>query len=98
MSGLTREDVSRIAELARLALTTDERELFRRQLADILTFFDQIAGVDTAGIPPTSHVQLERTVFREDSVRPSLPRAEVLANAPDAARDAGLFRVPKVIG
>ena len=47
MSGLTPEEVSRIAELARLALTTDERELFRRQLADILTFFDQIAGVDT---------------------------------------------------
>jgi aspartyl-tRNA(Asn)/glutamyl-tRNA(Gln) amidotransferase subunit C len=98
MSALTHEDVTRIAELARLALTDDERELFRRQLAEILTYMEQIAAVDTTGVPPTSHVQHERTVLRDDVVKPSLSRDEALANAPDARREAGLFRVPKVIG
>jgi aspartyl-tRNA(Asn)/glutamyl-tRNA(Gln) amidotransferase subunit C len=95
---LTDADVVRLAELARLALTDSERELFRRQLADILTYVEQIGAVDTTGVPPTAHVQFERTVLRDDVVRPSLPRDEALANAPDAAREAGLFRVPKVIG
>jgi aspartyl-tRNA(Asn)/glutamyl-tRNA(Gln) amidotransferase subunit C len=98
MSSLTHDDVDRIAELARLALTDRERDLFARQLADILTYFEQIARVPTEGVAPTSHVQFEQSVLRDDVVRPSLPRDEALANAPDASKPAGLFRVPKVIG
>jgi aspartyl-tRNA(Asn)/glutamyl-tRNA(Gln) amidotransferase subunit C len=98
MSSLTHDDVDRIAELARLALTDRERDLFARQLADILGYFEQIARVPTEGVAPTSHVQFEQSVLRDDTVTPSLPREEALANAPDAARTAGLFRVPKVIG
>jgi aspartyl-tRNA(Asn)/glutamyl-tRNA(Gln) amidotransferase subunit C len=98
MSALTDDEVSRIAELARLALTDRERDLFARQLADILRHVEQIGHIDTTGVAPTSHVQFERSVLRADEVRPSLPRSEALANAPDAARGAGLFRVPKVIG
>jgi aspartyl-tRNA(Asn)/glutamyl-tRNA(Gln) amidotransferase subunit C len=98
MSSLTHDDVDRIAELARLALTDRERDLFARQLADILTYADQISRVPTDGVAPTSHVQFEQSVLRDDVVRPSLPREEALANAPDAATAAGLFRVPKVIG
>jgi aspartyl-tRNA(Asn)/glutamyl-tRNA(Gln) amidotransferase subunit C len=98
MSSLTHDDVDRIAELARLALTDRERDLFARQLADILTYADQISRVPTDGVAPTSHVQFEQSVLRDDVVRPSLPREEALANAPDAAKAAGLFRVPKVIG
>jgi len=97
MSAITRDEIDRIAELARLALTDLERELFTRQLAGILTYVDQIASVDTTGVPPTAHVQLERTVLRDDVVRPSLSSDQALANAPDAAREAGLFRVPRVI-
>lgn len=98
MSSLTDDDVNRIAELARLALTDRERDLFARQLADILAYFEQISRVPTEGVAPTSHVQFEQSVLRDDVVRPSLPRDEALANAPDAAKTAGLFRVPKVIG
>lgn len=94
---LTRAEVARIAELARLALTPDELDLFTRQLGDILGYFDQINAIDTAGVSPTSHV-LHRPVEREDEVRDPLPRAEALANAPDAAPEAGLFKVPRVIG
>jgi aspartyl-tRNA(Asn)/glutamyl-tRNA(Gln) amidotransferase subunit C len=98
MSSLTFDDVDRIATLARLALTDRERELFARQLADILAYAEQIARVATDGVAPTSHVQFEQSVLRDDVVRPSLGRDEALANAPDASRTAGLFRVPKVIG
>jgi aspartyl-tRNA(Asn)/glutamyl-tRNA(Gln) amidotransferase subunit C len=98
MSSLTHDDVDRIAALARLALTDRERDLFARQLADILSYAEQISRVTTDGVAPTSHVQFERSVLRDDTVRPSLPREQALANAPDASKTAGLFRVPKVIG
>ena len=88
----------RIAELARLALTEDERRHLGRQLADILTYVEQVGAIDTTGIEPTSQVQLDAVTLRPDQPQPSLARADALANAPDAARAAGLFRVPKVIG
>jgi aspartyl-tRNA(Asn)/glutamyl-tRNA(Gln) amidotransferase subunit C len=94
---LTKSDVRYIAELAHLDLTSDEEDLFTRQLADILAYAEQIGAVDTTGVPATSHV-LARGAGRLDQVRPSLPRSEALANAPDPAREAGLFRVPRVIG
>jgi len=95
-TALTRADVARIAELARLELTHEELDLFTRQLGDILGYVEQIRGLDTTGVAPTSHV-LNRPVERPDLVVSSLPRAEALANAPDAAPEAGLFKVPKVL-
>ncbi len=93
---LTRADVAKIAELARLDLTDDELDLFTRQLGDILVYVEQIRTLDTSGVEPTAHV-LNLPVERPDIVIASLPRAEALANAPDAAPEAGLFKVPRVI-
>jgi aspartyl-tRNA(Asn)/glutamyl-tRNA(Gln) amidotransferase subunit C len=98
VSALSDRDVLRIAELSRLSLSPDERQRFGRELAAILTYVEQIGAIDTAGIEPTSQVQLDRPSLRPDEPRPSLPRQDALRNAPDAARTAGLFRVPKVIG
>ncbi len=95
---LSHDEVNRIAALANLALTDRERDLFARQLADILAYAGELLQVDTQGVPPTSHALAEETLLREDVAVPSLPRAEALANAPDAAREAGLFKVPRVIG
>ena len=97
MSTLTHQDVKRIAELARLELTAEEVELFTRQLGDILTYVEQIRTLDTTGVPPTSSV-LNRPVDRPDEPQPSLSRADLLRNGPDAAPEAGLFKVPRVIG
>lgn len=94
---LKREDVARIATLARLELTSDELDLFTRQLGDILGYVEQIRALDTTGVPPTTHL-LNRPVERDDVAAPTLPRSEALAAAPDAAREAGLFKVPRVIG
>lgn len=98
MSRLTVADVERIAALAHLELTDDEKQLFTRQLADILSYAEQLQAVDTTGVPATAHVNAAQPVERDDEPKPSLAVADAVANAPDAAADAGLFRVPKVIG
>jgi aspartyl-tRNA(Asn)/glutamyl-tRNA(Gln) amidotransferase subunit C len=102
MSTLTVADVERIAALAHLELTDEEKQLFTRQLADILNYAEQLQAIDTTGVPATAHVTAvggtSAGVERPDEPRPSLSTADALANAPDAAPDAGLFRVPRVIG
>jgi aspartyl-tRNA(Asn)/glutamyl-tRNA(Gln) amidotransferase subunit C len=97
-SEFTRERVAAIAALANLELSRGEIEMFARQLADILAYAEEIQRADTTQVPPTSAVMTPTSVERDDVVRPSLDVAEALANAPDAALDAGLFRVPRVIG
>ena len=97
-SSLETKDVDRIATLARLALTSDERQRFASQLNDVLRYVEQISQIDTSGVVATSHPLRAADRWRDDEPRPSLSTTEALANAPDANRDAGLFRVPKVIG
>jgi aspartyl-tRNA(Asn)/glutamyl-tRNA(Gln) amidotransferase subunit C len=95
---LTVADVERIAALAMLELTEEEKQLFTKQLADILAYAEQVQAVDTSGVAATAHVLAGHRAERDDSPRPSLPVEEALANAPDADHVAGLFRVPRVIG
>ena len=97
MTAFTQADVERVAELARLELTPDEKDLFARQLADILAYAEQIQRVPTEGVPATSHAG-DAAMMREDEVRPSLPREASLAAGPEADVDAGLFKVPRVLG
>jgi aspartyl-tRNA(Asn)/glutamyl-tRNA(Gln) amidotransferase subunit C len=90
--------IEAIAALAHLELDRSEVELFARQLGDILAYADQVQQIDTAGVPPTAHVITRHSGDRRDEVVPSLDLHDALANAPDAARGAGLFKVPRVIG
>ena len=95
---LTRSDVERIASLARLELSDSEKDLFVRQLTDVLEYAEQIQAIDTAGVPPTAQVIAQQPADREDVPQPCLTNAEALANAPDPSPQTGLFRVPRVIG
>lgn len=95
---LTIADVERIAALAQLELTGEEKQLFAKQLADILAYAEQVQAIDTSGIVATAHVLPGQRIERDDEPRPSLPMQDAVANAPDADPDAGLFRVPRVIG
>jgi aspartyl-tRNA(Asn)/glutamyl-tRNA(Gln) amidotransferase subunit C len=97
-SALTIADVERIAALSQLELTDDEKVLFTRQLAEILAYAEQVQAIDTSGVPATAHVHAREGMERPDERRDSLSVADALANAPDAAPDPGLFRVPRVIG
>jgi aspartyl-tRNA(Asn)/glutamyl-tRNA(Gln) amidotransferase subunit C len=92
---ITREDVEHVAELARLELTSAEKEQFIAQLNSILTYIEKLNELDTAGVEPTSHVLPMSNVFRDDAVRPSLDRAAVLHNAPEASHF--FFKVPRII-
>ena len=91
-------EVERIAALANLELTEDEKQLFARQLAEILAYAEQVQAIDTSGVPATAHVLAAHDAERSDEPRPSVPVAEALANAPEVEPDAGLFKVPRVIG
>ena len=96
--GFTRSEVEAIAALAALELGEHEIELFARQLGDILEYAKQVQRIDTAGVPPTATLVARHAADRPDEVAPSLDRTAALANAPDAAANAGMFRVPRVIG
>ncbi|MEO6468355.1 MAG: Asp-tRNA(Asn)/Glu-tRNA(Gln) amidotransferase subunit GatC [Acidimicrobiia bacterium] len=89
-------DVQHVAKLSRLALTDDEVEHLARELGGILRHAADIEALDLDDVPPTAHPLPLENVFRADEVRPSLDRAEVLAQAPAAEDDR--FRVPRILG
>ncbi len=97
---ITREDVLKIAKLARLELSSEETASFTTQLASILNYIDKLNELDTAGIEPMSHSTMAgadtQYALRDDVVQPSLGQQTAVANAPDS--EAGYFKVPKVIG
>jgi aspartyl-tRNA(Asn)/glutamyl-tRNA(Gln) amidotransferase subunit C len=97
-AGFTRSEVEAIAALARLELDEHEIDLFARQLGDILEYANQVQRIDTTGVPPTATLVARHAPDRPDEVTPSLAREAALANAPDPAASAGLFKVPRVIG
>lgn len=88
-------DIEKVARLARLKLTEEEKATFGNQLEQILNYMEQLNGLDTTGVEPTSHAIPISNVFKEDEVKPSLPRKEVLLIAPD--EEDGHFKVPKII-
>lgn len=93
---ISSDDVASIAKLARLHLTSDQLERAAIQLGDILDHAGDMASLDLDGVEATSHPYPLSNVMRDDVVAPSLDRDEVLAAAPVA--EAGMFRVPPVIG
>jgi len=92
---ITRDDVLKAAELARLALTDEETELYTGQMQRILGYVEKLSELDTTGVEPTAYTVAEKGAMREDKVTPSLPREEALANGPVTER--GCFKVPKII-
>ena len=88
-------DIEKVARLARLQLSEDEKKRFEGQLDQILTHIEQLNRVDTTGVEPTSHAIPIHNAFREDEVKPSFPKEEVMGIAP-AAED-GHFKVPRII-
>ncbi len=94
---MARVDVStvdHVARLARLSLSAEERQLFARQLEEILDWAQSLQALDVSEVPPMAHPLAPE--WREDALRDGLPRDRALEAAPDTAE--GLFRVPRVIG
>jgi aspartyl-tRNA(Asn)/glutamyl-tRNA(Gln) amidotransferase subunit C len=87
--------IEHLSQLARLALTEEEKSRYENQLDNILHYVEKLNELDTAGIEPTSHVISISNVTREDTLRPSLAREDALMNAPD--KTDTFYRVPKII-
>ena len=97
MSGIIDTELVRhIGKLSRIELTDQQVELFGRQLADILDYFDKLQELDTENVKPMVHAIESQNVFGEDIPGESLKPDEALKNAP--VRDGNFFKVPKVIG
>jgi aspartyl-tRNA(Asn)/glutamyl-tRNA(Gln) amidotransferase subunit C len=92
---ITRDEVRRIAALARLRLEPAEEERLTADLGHILDAFARLAALDTSAIAPTAQVEEDRTAFRDDAVTNPPATDALLVGAP--ARDGRFFRVPKII-
>ncbi len=94
---LTPQQVQHIAELAKLQLTEDEIDRMTQQLSAILDYAARLQALNTDAIPPTASVVPLHNVMRADQVRPSLPRQDALANAPDQDAHGEFFRVKAIL-
>lgn len=93
---ITIEEVERIARLAKLSFTHEEKRRIARDLARIVEYVEKISELNLEDVPATSHVIELTNVMRDDRVEPGLTQEEALMNAP--AKKLGFFSVPKVIG
>ena len=93
---ISRDDVVHVAHLARLTLDDAEIDLFTEQLGAVLEHAQDVAALQTDGVPATAHPLPIENVLRDDVPQPSVDRDEVLAQAPDA--EGGRFRVPRILG
>ncbi|MEW6730540.1 MAG: Asp-tRNA(Asn)/Glu-tRNA(Gln) amidotransferase subunit GatC [Acidobacteriota bacterium] len=95
---ITKEDTEKIAALAQLALTEEEKETLTTQLSSIVSYIEKLNELDTKDVPPMSHSTLSGDIsytMRNDEEIPSIGQEAALANAPDSGD--GHFKVPKVI-
>ena len=95
---ITREDVEKVALLARLELREDEKAEMAERLSEILTYVEQLNRLDTDNVEPMAQILAEGTghpALREDANRPSLERKEIVEAAPD--NDGAYVKVPKVL-
>ena len=91
---ISREEVKKVSLFARLLVSDEELDRLTHQLGAILAYMDLLREVDTEHVEPLAHALDVADVFREDQVRPSLPREQALANAP--SRDEECYLVPAV--
>ncbi|MGM8215996.1 Asp-tRNA(Asn)/Glu-tRNA(Gln) amidotransferase subunit GatC [Bacillaceae bacterium W0354] len=95
MSKISKEQVKHVANLARLAITDEEAEMYSEQISDIIDFAEQLNELDTSNIEPTTHVLDMKNVLRKDEPRQWISQEEALKNAPD--KKDGQFRVPSIL-
>lgn len=95
MANITTDEVARLAHLARIALTTAETRRLATELSTVLGYIEKLKKVDTSGVEITSQVTGLKSIWRTDVIKPSLPREQVLENAPGSKE--GYIKVKKVL-
>ncbi|MFO8237922.1 MAG: Asp-tRNA(Asn)/Glu-tRNA(Gln) amidotransferase subunit GatC [Prochlorococcaceae cyanobacterium] len=96
MSQISADDVRKVAGLARLALAEEKIATYTTQLERILEYVDHLQAVETEGVPPTTRAVEVVNVTREDRVKPTPVREDLLNLAPQ--REGDFFRVPRILG
>jgi len=91
---ISKDEVARVAGLARLKCGDEQLELYARQLDDILQYMDTLNELETAGVEPLYSPVFHERAYREDEARQEYARQDVLSNAPET--DGTYFIVPKV--
>lgn len=92
---IDREQVRKVALLARLELTEEQEEQFTTQLGSILEYFEQLSELDVSNVPPTTRAIDVSNVTRKDDLQPYPDREAILTGAPDQEGD--FFKVPKIL-
>ncbi|MGQ4647419.1 Asp-tRNA(Asn)/Glu-tRNA(Gln) amidotransferase subunit GatC [Lyngbya aestuarii] len=92
---IDREQVRKVANLARLEMTPQEEEQFAGQLSNILDYFEQLSELDTDDVPPTTRAIDVSNVTRPDELKLYPDREAMLKEAPE--QDGDYFRVPKIL-
>jgi len=92
---ISKNEVEHVALLARLKLSEEETDQYTEQMNSILEYAAMLQQIDTREVSPTAHAVQLSNVLREDEVKPSMPQAKVLENAPEA--EDGFFRVPRIV-
>lgn len=95
MARITREDVERLADTARLYILEDEIEQMTEELNKIIEYARTLQEVNTTGVEPTTHVIELTNVMRDDTPEEGIDRDLLFKNAPD--HEDGQFKVPSVL-
>jgi aspartyl-tRNA(Asn)/glutamyl-tRNA(Gln) amidotransferase subunit C len=92
---IDREQVAKVAHLARLELSPEEEEKFTAQLGEILDYFEQLNELNTAEVPPMTRAIEMSNITRPDQWEPYAQRDNILSSAPEQEGD--YFKVPKIM-
>ena len=92
---ITSEMIDRLARLARLKFTEEEKKELKIDLERMIEFVEKLKEVDTAGVEPLLHITHAVNVLREDEIKQNITKEEALLNVP--LTDGNFFKVPKVI-
>ena len=93
---IDQDTVEKIAHLARLELTGEEKKAMIKDMNKILDFMDKLNEIDTTGVEPLVYMTNEVNSLREDVIKQEISHEEALLNAPK--QDGEYFLVAKVIG
>jgi len=95
MANITKEDVLKTADLARIEISEDEAQMYSTQISKILNYISKINELNTEGVKPTTHGIVLDNVLRDDEPKRLITQEEALKNAPET--EDGQFKVPTVI-
>jgi aspartyl-tRNA(Asn)/glutamyl-tRNA(Gln) amidotransferase subunit C len=89
------KEIEYIANLSRIALTEEEKKIFKKQLTKVLDYIKKLNELNTDTIKPMAYATDMKNVFREEKLTPSLSHQKILNLSPSNVN--GFFKVPKII-